>query len=203
MGRKSSLTPEQWIAIERRVLVDGESVNSLAKEFGVNEGTIRKKIVPNKSEGKKAANPLVDLAQAKVRAEAAAKSISERISELPLAKQQIVSDLARKLTSISDHLGSAAEHSAASAHRLSILANQQLQRVDEVNPMASENELRAVASLQKMANLSSEIGLNLLRANKEAVDDIGRRGAEEEGIGGAVGSPEEYKTALREVLKEI
>lgn len=167
MGRKSSLTPEQWIAIERRVLVDGESVNSLAKEFGVNEGTIRKKIVPNKSEGKKAANPLVDLAQAKVRAEAAAKSISERISELPLAKQQIVSDLARKLTSISDHLGSAAEHSAASAHRLSILANQQLQRVDEVNPMASENELRAVASLQKMANLSSEIGLNLLRANKD------------------------------------
>lgn len=203
MGRKSSLTPEQWIAIERRVLIDGESVNSLAKEFGVNEGTIRKKIVPNKSEGKKAANPLVDLAQAKVRAEAAAKSISERISELPLAKQQIVSDLARKLTSISDHLGSAAEHSAASAHRLSILANQQLQRVDEVNPMVSVNELQAVAALQKMANQSSEIGLNLLRANKEAVDDIGRRGAEAEDIGGAVGSPEEYKAALREVLKEI
>lgn len=47
MGRKSALTPEQWAEVERRHLVGGESINSLAKVFGVNEATIRKK---NKSE---------------------------------------------------------------------------------------------------------------------------------------------------------
>lgn len=49
MGRKSVLTNEQWAEIERQHLVEGESINSLAKEFGANEGTIREKINPNKA----------------------------------------------------------------------------------------------------------------------------------------------------------
>ncbi|NIE67465.1 GIY-YIG nuclease family protein [Burkholderia sp. Ax-1719] len=43
MGRKSALTPEQWAQIERRHLVDGESLNSLATEFGVNESSLRRR----------------------------------------------------------------------------------------------------------------------------------------------------------------
>jgi transposase-like protein len=167
MGRKSSLSPEQWLEIERRHVVDGESINALAAEFGVNESSIRRKIKPNKAESPNRQNPLQTLANEKVRVDAESKRIAEKIAELPYAKQQIVSDLARKLTSISDHLGSAAELSAASAHRLSLLANQQLEKVDPVEPMKSVNELQAVALLQKMANTSSEIGLNLLKANKD------------------------------------
>ncbi|MGF7131921.1 transposase-like protein [Paraburkholderia sp. EB58] len=178
MGRKSVLTPEQWAEIERRHLVDGESINSLAKEFGVNEGTIRKKIYPNRSERPKAEKPLSDLAREKVEADKRVKDISEKIAELPISRQQIVNDLARKLTNISEHLASAAEHSAASSHRLSILANQQLEKVDDVNPMASMAELGLAVTLQKMANTSSEIGLNLLRANKDTVDELNRRGAD-------------------------
>lgn len=180
MGRKSVLTPEQWAEIERRHLVDGESINSLAKEFGVNEGTIRKKIYPNRSERPKAEKPLSDLAREKVEADKRVKDISEKIAELPISRQQIVNDLARKLTNISEHLASAAEHSAASSHRLSILANQQLEKVDDVNPMASMAELGLAVTLQKMANASSEIGLNLLRANKDTVDELNRRGVNPE-----------------------
>ncbi|MGX6999897.1 helix-turn-helix domain-containing protein [Caballeronia sp. KNU42] len=188
MGRKSKLTEEQWAQVKVRLL-EGESRRAIAKEFGVSESSIREKVSAQVAEIKIVANQIVATEQA--------------LKALPISAQVSAHNLAARLRAVSDHLIGAAEHSAASSHRLSILANQQLQRVDEVNPMASPMELQAVASLQKMANLSSEIGLNLLRANKEAVDDIGRRGAEEEGIGGAVGSPEEYKTALREVLKEI
>jgi hypothetical protein len=170
MGRKSALTVEQWLEIERRHVVDGESINALAAEFGINESSIRRKIKPNKAEppnGQNGRNPLQAIAKEKVRVDAESKRIAEQIAELPYAKQQIVSDLARKLTSISEHLGSAAEYSAASAHRLSFMANQQLEKVDEVEPLKNVAELQAVALLQKLANTSSEIGLNLLRANKD------------------------------------
>jgi len=169
MGRKSSLTDEQWLEIERRHVVEGESINSLAAEFGVNESSIRRKIKPNKAESPNGENPLRQLAKEKVRVDAESKRIAEQIAELPYAKQQIVSDLARKLTNVSEHIASAAEFSAASAHRLSLLANQQLEKVDEVDPLKSVTQLQAVALLQKMANASSEIGLNLLRANKDAI----------------------------------
>jgi predicted DNA-binding protein YlxM (UPF0122 family) len=169
MGRKSSLTDKQWLEIERRHVVDGESINALAAEFGVNESSIRRKIKPNKAESPNRQNPLQALAKEKVRVDEESKRITEQIAELPYAKQAIVADLARKLTNTSSHLASAAEISAASAHRLSMLANQQLEKVDDVSPLKSAAELQAVALLQKMANSSSEIGLNLLRANKDAL----------------------------------
>jgi len=169
MGRKSSLSAEQWLEIERRHVVDGESINALAAEFGVNESSVRRKIKPNKAESPNTQNPLKVLAHEKVKADAETKRIAEQIAELPYAKQAIVADLARKLANTSSHLASAAELSAASAHRLSMLANQQLDLVDDIDPMKSANELQAVTILQKMANTSSEIGLNLLRANKDAM----------------------------------
>lgn len=169
MGRKSSLTAEQWIEIERRHVVDGESIRSLAEEFGINESSMRRKIKPHNAAAKSRENPLHAIAQEKVRADSESRRIAAQIAELPYAKQQIVSDLARKLTNVSSHLASAAEVSAASAHRLSILANQQLEKVDDTEPMRSAGELQAVAILQKLANSSSEIGLNLLRANKDAM----------------------------------
>lgn len=174
MGRKSALTPEQWIEIERRHLVDGESINSLAKEFGINEAAIRRKINPNKSEAKNGPKPLKILAQEKMAAERQLRNISEEISELPLARQQIVTDLARKLSSISGHLASAAEYGAMTAHRLSGIANAQLDKIDDVDPRQSAETLRDIAVLTDLANESSKIAVNLLRANKETVDDLNK-----------------------------
>ena len=179
MGRKSSLTPEQWIEVERRHLVDGTSINALATEYGVNESSIRRRIKPSKAESPGRKNPLHALAEEKVRVDAESKRVSEQIAELPYANQLIVSDLARKLTNISEHLGSAAEISAASAHRLSIMANQQLEKVDDVDPLLTVAQLKTFKVLQDMSNCASEIPLNLLRANKDTIEDLKKRDSDQ------------------------
>ncbi|TAL90917.1 MAG: Hin recombinase [Candidimonas sp.] len=174
MGRKSSLTPEQWVEIERRVVVDGESINSLSVEFGINESSIRRKIKPNKAERQNGQKPLQVLAHNKVQAEREVQRIAEQIAELPLARQQIVSDLAKKLTSISEHLAGAAEFGAKTAHRLAGIANSQIDLIDDAEPERSVESLKRISVLTKMANESSEIGVNLLRANKETVDELNK-----------------------------
>lgn len=58
---------------------------------------------------------------------------------------------------------------AATAHRLSAIANSQVAKVDDADPSKSMDMLRDVAVLTKMANDASTIGLNLLSANKEMV----------------------------------
>lgn len=176
MGRKSFLTPDQWIEIERRHVVDGESINSLASEFGVNESSVRRKIKPNKAESPNGKNTLAVIAREKVNADAESRRIADQIAELPYAKQQIVSDLARKLTNISHHLCGAAEFGAATAHRLAGIANGRVAQIDDAAPLdeAGVAELKGIAVLTRMANESSEIGINLLRANKETIDGINK-----------------------------
>lgn len=176
MGRKSALTPEQWVDIERRHLINGESINALAIEFGVNESSIRRKIKPNKTELPNEAKPLQVLAREKVDADKAVMRIAEQIAELPVARQQIVSDLAQKLTNISVHLGSAAEYGAATAHRLAGIAHMKAAEIDDAKPLdeGSVAALKGIAVLTRMANDASEIGVNLLRANKDAVDEANR-----------------------------
>lgn len=174
MGRKSSLTAEQWIEVERRHLVDGVSINALAAEYGVNESSIRRRLKPGSAAATGRKSPLQALAEEKVRVDAESKRVTDQIAQLPYANQMIVSDLARKLTNISEHIGSAAEISAASAHRLSMLANQQLQLVDDVNPLTTTVQMQTFALLQKLANGASEIPMNLLRANKETIESMNR-----------------------------
>lgn len=179
MGRKSSLSPEQWAEVERRHLVDNVSINALAAEFGVNESSIRRKLKAGKAETPSGKNRLQALAEEKIRTEAEAKRVSAQIASLPVAQQVIVSDLARKLSNISEHIGSAAEISAASAHRLSMLANQQLDKVDDVNPLSSAAELKTFEALQAMANGASQIPMNLLKANKDTIEDLNKRDTEQ------------------------
>lgn len=168
MGRKSALTPDQWIEVERLHVVDGKSINWLAQKYGINESSIRRKIKPNKAELPNGHKPLRELAIEKVKADSAARQIAEQIAELPYAKQQIVSDLARKLTNISGHLASAAEFGVMTAHRLSMIANQQVEQIDETASLEENAEaLKSVMALTKTANEAAATGLNLLSANKE------------------------------------
>lgn len=174
MGRKSSLTPEQWAEIERRHLIDGESINALAAEFGVNESSVRRRIKPNKAELPNGEKPLQVLAQEKVEADAATRRIAEKIAELPISRQKIVTDLAEKLKGISGHLASAAEYGAATAHRLAGIAHNKATEIDDAKPLNTESleSLKGIAVLTKMANEASEIGVNLLRANKDEIDRL-------------------------------
>ncbi|MGF6643126.1 helix-turn-helix domain-containing protein [Paraburkholderia sp. GAS82] len=183
MGRKSALTDEQWIEIERRHLVGGEKVRALAKEFGIDESAIRRRINPDKSAksaGESAPKSLKELAKEKADADSNARRISADISALPLARQQIVLDLAAELTAVSVHLAAAARYGAATAHRLSGIANAQAEQIDDADPLNAQSvmALKGISALTKMANDASEIGVNLLRANKEAVEDINKRAQE-------------------------
>lgn len=149
----------------------------VAREFGVDESAVRRKLTGKKSAEAPPVSPLRTLAerQAKVhveqkRLQAEKVELLEEIAELPANDQLIVADLARQLTNISRHLGSAAEYSAASAHRLAGLARTTLDKVDDVDPLSTARHLKAFASLQILANKAGELPTNLLRANKDLLD---------------------------------
>lgn len=81
-------------------------------------------------------------------------------------------DLAEKLRSISGSLASAAELGAKTAHRLQALANSEVAKVDDAQPLESVDALKGVSALTKLANDSASIALNLLNANKETVQRL-------------------------------
>lgn len=161
MGRKSKLTEQQWHEIERRML-EGEPIRALAREFKVSESTIRERKSAQVADIKKAAETIVAGEQA--------------LAKLPISAQITAQNLASKLRSISSHIANAADYSAATAHRLSALANQEVQKIDDANPLASTDKLKGVAVLTNLANSASTIGINLLSANKEMI----KKGMEDE-----------------------
>lgn len=156
MGRKSALTEKQWEEIGRRIY-QGEKASTLAKEFGVDRAAISRRFSQQVKSVKSVANQLVAADQA--------------LKALPIAQQINAINLAEQLRSISEHLAAAATFGAMSAHRLSGIAHGQVERIDDANPLKSATEIASVALLMKVANTSSEIGLNLLRANKDMVPE--------------------------------
>ncbi len=161
MGRKSSLTENQWAEIERRS-VAGESGRKLAAEFGISEAAIRKRLGSQVKEIK-------DVAKQLVAAEMAFKA-------LPIGAQISARTLADELIEITSHLVGAGKYTSSISHRLSAIANSQLDKIDEQDPMKSAEVLQSIAVLTKMANSSAEIGIGLLTANKEMIRDAQRAG---------------------------
>lgn len=155
MARPSKLSPEQWSAMEQRYQA-GEGARALAREFGVDEAAIRRKFVRATPQVRDAAEQLAAGQRA--------------VAALPVALQPVAIDLAAKLRNISSSLASAAELGAATAHRLHALANSEVSKVDDAEPMASLDSLRNVGVLTKLANDSSHIALNLLAANKDNIN---------------------------------
>lgn len=154
MGRKSKLTDEQWAQIKLRLL-EGESGRALAEEYGVSETAIRKKVSSQVSEIKTVANQLA--------------SAQTALSKLPISSQISAQTLAQRLLSISNHLASAADYGAATAHRLAGIAHMKAAEIDDTAPLTEEGvqTLKGIAALSRMANEASEIGVNLLKANKD------------------------------------
>jgi len=160
MPRPSKLTPEQWGIIERR-LIEGETARSLGREFGVSANAIIKRFGKVHSIGSQSSQ--VQLTAHKL-AEANAA-----LEALPPAHRPVAISLAEKLRSISDSLSSAADLGAKTAYRLNALANSEVAKVDDADPLQSLEALRGVGVLSKLANDSAAIALNLLAANKETV----------------------------------
>lgn len=154
MGRKSKLSDSQWQEIERRML-EGEPVRALAREFGVSEAAIRARKSTHVEQIKTVANQIVATERA--------------IQALPIPAQITAHNLAAKLRAISDNLASAAHYGAATAHRLNALANSEVAKIDDADPLQSGESLKGVMVLSKLANESAAVALNLLSANKDAV----------------------------------
>ena len=164
MARPSKLSPEQRGEVVKR-LAAGEGVRALAREFGVDPAVISR----------------LGVAQQTQRVQVVAQQVAAAqtaLSALPVAQQYTALSLADKLRNISNSLASAAELGSATAHRLHALANSEVAKVDDAEPMASLDSLRNVGVLTKLANESSHIALNLLAANKErikAMDEPGEQ----------------------------
>lgn len=165
MARQSKLTPEQWSEVESR-LAAGESRRAVAREYGVSEGAIRQRVPTQTTQQvRSAAEKLADARLA--------------VAALPsVADQYTATSLADKLVSISKSLASAAELGAKTAHRLHHLANVEVDRVDETDPLGSIDALRGVGVLTKLANDSASIALNLLNANKGTMSDASQDATE-------------------------
>jgi hypothetical protein len=161
MARPSKFTEKKWDEILKRVPPLGkESVRSVAEQLGITEGAIRKRVNTQ-------SKPINTLANQLATAEL-------KFESLPISTQVKVRTLADTLKDISEHLGHAARYGSMTAHRLSILAHTEVQKVDDASPLESIEALKGVSALTRLANDSAEIGLNLLKANKEAVDGLNK-----------------------------
>ena len=161
MARPSKLSPEQWREVARRHAA-GEGVRALAREFGIDESSVRAKVNPQTPQVRAVAQKL-----------AAAQT---ELAALPVPQQYAAVSLADKLRNISASLASAAELGSATAHRLHALDNSEVAKVDDAEPLASLHSLRNVGVLTKLANESSHIALNLLAANKERIKALDEPG---------------------------
>lgn len=157
MGRNSKLTAAQWSEISKR-LIAGEIASALAREFGVSKALISSRFSKRTETVKAVANQLFEADRA-----FSNLNVSERIDAW-----SIVDDL----KAMSMHLAGAGKFGAATAHRLSGIANAKVGEIDDAAPLDQESlvTLKGVAVLSRMANDASEIALNLLKANKESFD---------------------------------
>lgn len=166
MGRPSKLTEKQWREIERRHLA-GEKIRPLAREFGISEASVRDRISSQTKAIKTVARQIVETEQ--------------NFAALPINSQIHAKALADQLRSISSHLASAANYGAMTAHRIAGIVHSKIDQIDDFDPTGDDDSMTAlkqIAGLTRIANESADIGLNLLRANKETIDSINREAEE-------------------------
>lgn len=161
MARPSKLTDAQWEKIGKRLL-GGEKPADLAREYGVSKAAISQRFSKRIETIKSVANQIV--------------ATEHAFGKLNVSEQFAARSLADDLKAISDHLAGAARFGAATAHRLSGLANGRVASIPDAGPLddAGRAELTAVSVLTKMANEAAEIPLGLLKANKEKIDEINK-----------------------------
>lgn len=146
------MSPEQWGQIERR-LNEGESAAALSREFAVSQTRISERFSKVSVIVRNAAYKLAEAQTA--------------LAALPVAQQYQAISLAEQLRRMSASLVSAATLGAQTAHRLHALANTEVEKVDDANPLDSMEALKGVGVLTKLANESSHLAVNLLNANKD------------------------------------
>ncbi len=158
MGRPSKLTKRQWEEIRKRLLM-GEKATVLAKEFGVSNANISARFSEK-------IDQLKAVARRVITAENDLKTVQSEIMAMPVSERIAALQIADDMRTISTHLSGAARYGAATAHRLMGIANGQVEKVDDANPMESQEILQAISALTKISNESSKTGIDLINASK-------------------------------------
>ena len=167
MGRNPKLTDVQWDKIGKRLLA-GESTSALAREFGVSKASVSARFSGRNKTVRDAAQHMV--------------SADNALSKLTFAEQRAARTMADELLAISNHLAGAGRYGAATAHRLSAIAHGRAELIPDSGPLKQEekDEIQAVAVLTKLANDASQIGIDLIRANKESFEEARKKEAEQQ-----------------------
>jgi len=162
----AKLTQKQWDKIKSR-LDAGDKAIDLAKEYGITRGAISNKFAKHQKIVREVANQIV--------------SVEKTIQGLPIAIQIDAFHLANELMAISTHVSQGARYGAMTFHRLAGVANMHAQRLNDDAP--DEESLLMIAKLTKTGNEAASPALNLLAANKAAIERINEDNAKESALG--------------------
>jgi len=164
MAFPPKIAPSQWAEIERRATA-GESVSSLAREFGVSEAALRKRGV-NQAKVRKVREVAQKLADAQA-----------EVLALPPDQQVLALSLAEELRAVSANLARAARYGSATAQRLAQAAHDEIQRAEASDAGLDEVTLRTVAMITRTANEAGQLGVQLLKGNEEMMREAAEREA--------------------------
>lgn len=152
MPKPSPLSLKQWEDIQKRLL-SGEAGRVLAREFGVSETAIRKKFGSQTKVVKSIGTELFKAEQ--------------KFKDLSLSSKIMVRTFADDLHAMNLHMSGAGKFSSATAHRLAGIAHSQVDKIDDANPMESQEVLQAISALTKMSNDAAVIPLGLIKSNND------------------------------------
>jgi hypothetical protein len=152
-GRPSKLNDDQWQEMCRRS-INGETIRSLAREFGISEAAARLKIATMRENLNSVACQIVDTRQA--------------LAKLPVSSQVFAQRLADEMMAISMNLAGAGVSGSIVAKTVMEIAAKQVQKVNHDDPMESAEILQGVSALGRIANESSSIGLKMIAVAKES-----------------------------------
>lgn len=157
MGRKSKLTDEQWEEIKTRNLA-GESLRSLAREFGVGESTAREKVSAQTAQIKDVAKQILDTKAA--------------ISALPVSAQVSAYNLADKMMAVSLNTTDASVAGSLIAKLVNEDAFRKLAKVVEGKKTLTEEDVSSAMKSAMTANTASKIGIDLLTLASRASNGL-------------------------------
>lgn len=182
----AKLTRKDWEKIEARLL-SGENRSKIARDFRITEGAIRSKLSTKLKQAKTVANQVV--------------AAEVAFNSLPIATKITTQSIIDELRAVSTHLAGAAKYGAMTAHRLSGIANQQIDKIDDVDPMGDKSmeALKGIAALTEVANKAAQTGINLLNANKDLIAEQNEQARRYVPQDKSISSEESYKLMVGNV----
>lgn len=152
VGRPSKLNDDQWAEITARIAA-GERQTDLAREFKVSKTAISTRVSKPADKVKTVAGQIF--------------AAETGLADLTVSEQIMAVNLASRLRSISANLAGAADHGAATAHRLHALAAAQVATINASNLEKSGDRLKGAAALIRVGNEAAQPALTLVMTQKE------------------------------------